>query len=285
MAFSVGILYSVQEFLKFVKKTPIKTSDFISLFNRFEATSSSSVLEIAENCNWIKIDIDSNVKVTSKGDEVVSENNMRDALRIQLKHLIGDIKPSWSYLIDRGRKEAFQYFPLDVQQCFKEAELINSYEADVVKWWDKFASVTRGKQQDTQLETGREGERLSLEFERNRTGKEPIWQSIDSNLAGYDILSVIDENNDTPLRIEVKTSTVRSNEFTFYISRNEWSIAEASPNYIFHFWVLGIEPDLYILDKNDIKPSIPLNQGNGIWENAKVQIDIDTLVSKNKKVE
>jgi hypothetical protein len=285
MAFSVGILYSVQEFLKFAKETPIKTSDFISLFNRFEATSPSLVLEIAENSNWIKIDIDSNVSVSAKGEEIVSESHMRDALRIQLKHLIGDIKPSWSYLIHRGRKEAFQYFPDDVQQCFREAELINSYEADVVKWWDMFASVARGKQQDTQLETGREGERLSLEFERIRTRKEPEWKSIDSNLAGYDILSTLCENNETPLRIEVKASNVRSNEFTFFISRNEWRVAEASPNYIFHFWVLGKEPDLYVLDKSEVESSIPENKGDGTWENAKIQINVETLEIKNKKVD
>lgn len=282
MVFSVGILYSVQEFLKFVKQTPIKTTEFLSLFNRFKATSTSLVLEIAENSNWIKIEIDSNVSVTTKGEEVVSESNMRDALRIQLKHLIGDIKPSWSYLIHRGRKEAFQYFPVDVQQCFREAELTNSYEADVVKWWDMFATVARGKQQDTQLETGREGERLSLEYERNRTGKEPVWKSIDSNLAGYDILSIVDADNKTPLRIEVKTSTVRSSEFTFYVSKNEWNVAEGSSNYIFHFWVLGTTPELYIVDKSDIESSIPINKGNGIWENAKIQIDIEMLKKNNK---
>lgn len=283
MTFSVGILYSVQEFLKFVKETPIKTTEFVTLFRRFKATSPPLILELAENCNWIKIDLDSNVSLTPKGNEVITEDNMRNALRVQLKHLIGEIKPSWSYLIHKGRKEAFQYFPSEVQQCFKEAELIGSYEHDVVKWWDRFAAVARGKQQDTQLETGRIGEKLSLEYEKSRTGRNPVWQSIDSNLAGYDILSQIDSTDETPLRIEVKTSTVESDIFTFFLSRNEWKVAEVSANYAFYFWILGKEPKLFILDKNDVAPNIPSNKGNGVWENVKIQFEIENLMSKNRK--
>jgi hypothetical protein len=283
MTFSVGILYSVQEFLKFVKETPVKTSEFVTLFKRFEATSPPLILELAENSNWIKIDLDSNVSVTSKGEEVVYEANMKDALRVQLKHLIGDFKPTWSYLIHKGRKEAYQYFPSDVRQCFKEAELIDSYEQDVVRWWDMFASIARGKQQDSQLEIGRTGEQLSLEYEKRRIGKRAIWQSVDSNLAGYDILSSVSTTDYTPLRIEVKASTVKSNIFKFFLSKNEWNVAEASPNYLFHFWVLGKEPQLYILDKSDVAPSIPINQGNGVWENVKVEIDTEVLQIRNRK--
>jgi len=283
MMFSVGILYSVQEFLKFVKETPLNTADFKTVFPRFSATSPSLILEVAENSNWINIDMDSHVSVTSKGDTILTEPTMRDSLRMQLKHLIGDVKPSWSYLIHKGRKEAYQYFPADVQQCFKEAGLIDSYDEEVIKWWDILASMARGRQQDTQLEVGRLGERLSKEFETKRTGEEAVWKSIDSNLAGYDILSVISTNNDAPLRIEVKASTINSNMFTFFLSRNEWYVASNSPNYLFHLWKLDGEPELYIVDKSDVAKSIPLNQGDGSWENVKIEVDIGLLEMKNKK--
>ncbi|ARV45237.1 protein NO VEIN domain-containing protein [Bacillus inaquosorum] len=276
MTFSVGILYSVQEFLKFVKETPIKTTEFVLVFQKFKATSPSLVLEVAESCNWINIDLDSNVSVTSKGNEIVCGKNMRDALRVQLKHLIEMLKPSWSYLIHRGRKESLQYFPPDVQQCFKEAELVDSYEDDVVKWWDIFASVSRGKQQDTQLEIGRRGEELSLEYEINRTGKQPLWQSIESNLAGFDILSCTSSTDTTPLRIEVKATTSTSS-FTFYLTRNEWSVAEKSYQYCFHLWMLSDKPELYIIDKSVVAYHIPCNQGGGAWENVKITFDMETL--------
>lgn len=282
MMFSVGILYSIQEFLKFVKVTPTKTTEFISLFQNFKFTSPSLILEISEKHNWINIDLDSNVIVSSKGNEIVSEKNMRDALRVQLKHLIEDIRPSWSYLIHKGRKEAFQYFPSEVQQCFKDAELVDTYEKEVVKWWDLLSTIARGKQQDIQLEIGRRGEELSLEYERIRTKEPPLWQSIDSNLAGFDILSTISSLDKTPLLIEVKTTT-STNSFTIYLTKNEWSVAEKSQQYYFHLWMLSNSPELFVLHKNDIIPHLPRNQGTGTWENIKIKFAIEELRSINKK--
>lgn len=283
MMFSVGILYSVQTFLKFINETSIKATEFSSLFKRFEATSAQLVLEVADGCNWIKLDLEGNIRLSEQGNEILFQENMRNALRVQLKHLIEEFEPSWSYLIHKGRKEAFQYFPSDVKQCFKEAELINSFDPDVIKWWDILASIARGKQQDTQLEIGRTGEELSLEYERNRTGKDPVWQSIESNLSGFDILSCVSSTDMAPLRIEVKATTISSNSFTFYLSRNEWNVAETSQQYQFHLWVLGNEPELFIMDKSDVSSHIPSNQGYGIWGNVKITFDIDTLKSKNKK--
>ncbi|MBF7155073.1 protein NO VEIN domain-containing protein [Bacillus albus] len=283
MEFSVGILYSAQTFLEFINKTTIKATEFSSLFKRFETTSSQLVLEVAGGCNWITVDVEGNIRLSEQGKEILIQDNMRDALRVQLKYLIEEFKPSWSYLIHKGRKEAFQYFPTNVKQCFKEAELINSFDPDVIKWWDILASIARGKQQDTQLEVGRIGEELSLVYERNRIRKNPVWQSVESNLSGFDILSCVSSIDMTPLKIEVKTTTISSELFTFYVTRNEWNVAELSQHYYFHLWILGKEPELFIIDKMDLVDHIPLNQGCGYWENAKVILDIKTLQIINKK--
>lgn len=277
MVFSVGILYSVQKFLRFISETEIKATEFSTAFSRYEATSSQMVLEVAEGCNWIQLDINGNLSLTTKGNEVLTQKDMLYALRVQLKHLIEMVKPSWSFLIHKGRKEAFQFFPSDVKQCFKEAELINSYHKDVIKWWDILALAVRGRQQDTQLEIGRTGEELSLEFERNRVNKVPIWQSIDSNLSGFDILSVVSSEDTTPLRIEVKASNKISNSFSFYLTRNEWSVAETSSNYLFHLWILDKTPELYILNKNEVANHVPINQGNGFWESVKITFTLEEL--------
>lgn len=277
MVFSVGILYSVQKFLQFISETEIKATEFSTAFKRYEATSSQMVLEVAEGCNWIQLDINGNLSITAKGKEILTQKDMLYALRVQLKHLIEMVKPSWSFLIHKGRKEAFQYFPSDVKQCFKEAELINSYHKDVIKWWDILALAVRGKQLDTQLEIGRTGEELSLEYERNRVNMEPLWQSIESNLSGFDILSVVSSEDDTPLRIEVKASTKVSNTFSFYLTRNEWTVAETSSNYLFHLWILGKTPELFILDKAEIANHIPTNQGKGSWENVKITFTLEEL--------
>ncbi|RUL47230.1 DUF3883 domain-containing protein [Lysinibacillus antri] len=283
MVFSVGILYSVQKFLQFISDTKIKAIEFSAAFNRYESTSSQIVLEVAESFNWIQLDLEGNLSVTVKGNEILTQKDMLYALRVQLKHLIEMVKPSWSYLIHKGRKEAFQYFPSDVKQCFKEAELINSYDRDVIEWWDILALAVRGKQLDTQLEIGRTGEELSLEYERKRVNKEPVWQSIESNLSGFDILSVVSLEESTPLRIEVKTSTNVSGTFTFYLTRNEWNVAETSENYLFHLWILSETPEIFIIDKNAIAKHIPTNQGNGSWENVKIIFTLKELNSLDIK--
>ncbi|WP_060209926.1 DUF3883 domain-containing protein [Sporosarcina koreensis] len=283
MSFSVGILYSVQKFLFFINETEIKATEFSIAFNRYESTSSQLVLEVAEGCQWIQLDLEGNLSVTAKGKEILTQRDMLYALRVQLKHLIEMVKPSWSYLIHKGRKEAFQYFPSDVKQCFKEAELINSYNKDVIKWWDILSLAVRGQQKDTLMEIGRTGEELSLEYERNRVKKEPIWQSIESNLSGFDILSVVSLEDLTPLRIEVKTSTRVSNSFSFYLSRNEWDVAEVSTNFLFHLWLLSDTPELFILDKNEMVNHIPTNLGNGSWENVKITFSLKELNKLDKK--
>ncbi|MFQ6321491.1 DUF3883 domain-containing protein [Bacillus halotolerans] len=284
MAFSVGILYSVQKFLRFVSQTPLKSTEFSTTFHRFGATSSSLLLEVAERCNWIKLDFEGNIHISESGQKILIQASMRDALRVQLMDIIYEYRPSWSYLIHKGRKEAFQYFPSHVKQCFKEAELTDSYDHTVIEWWDILALIARGKQQDSQLEIGRAGEELSLEYERNRTGKNPVWQSIESNLSGFDILSCISSSDPAPLRIEVKATTTSSDSFTFYLTRNEWNVAETSQYYQFHLWFLGKEPELFIIDKSDISLHIPLNQGCGIWKNVKITLDINTIKSKKRGI-
>lgn len=278
MAFSVGILYSVQSFLKLISRTTINETEFLSAFvDRYELTTSQKVLKVAEDYNWIKLDIYGCLAVSEKGNEIISQDDMLNGLRVQLSHLIEKVKPTWSYLIHKGRKEAYQYFPAEVKQCFRDADLINSYNLDVIKWWDRLALIARGIQQNTQLEIGRIGEELSFKYEKNRTGKYPEWQSIESNLSGYDILSNISSTDTTPLNIEVKTTNNNSRVFTFYLSRNEWNIAESSQNYIFHLWLMNKEPELFIVDKTEIACHIPSNQGNGSWENVKIVFKLEYL--------
>lgn len=283
MSFSVGILYSVQNFLKFINETPLKATDFSTSFIRYELTSPQIVLEVAESCNWIQLDTEGNLSITEKGFEILNQKDMLYALRVQLKHLIELMKPPWAYLIHKGRKEAFQFFPPEVKQCFKEAELINSYSKDVIEWWDILALSVRGMEQETKLEVGRTGEMLSFLYEKNRINKDPVWQSIESNLSGFDILSNISSRNSTPLLIEVKASTYTSGFFSFYLTRNEWNVAETAENYRFHLWILGDTPELFIIDKNDIVNHIPEDHGNGHWENVKITFTRDELINMDIK--
>lgn len=273
MTFSVGVLYSVQTFLQLVRKTPITASEFRSAFNRYQATNPESVLRIAEICNWISIDIDGRVVITEFGEEILSQKNMIDALRVQLKLIIQYIQPAWAALLPKGRTEAVKYFPPEVYQCFKEAELLEGYDRWIIEWWDQLSSIARGKREDTLLEIGRKGEGLSYLYEQKRTKREVIWQSIESNLSGFDLLSCLNSGSDTPLRIEVKTTNIDTDWVTFYLTSHEWEVAQNSEHYIFHLWVLGRYNFLFVLEKDALLPHIPVSRGNGTWEVLKISLN------------
>ena len=86
-------------------------------------------------------------------------------------------------------------------------------------------------------EIGREGERLTLEHEKVRTGHQPKWVSIDDNADGYDVLSVVEMSDPRPLSIEVKTSTMGVSG-SFHLTRNEWETSDEAECHLFHLWTL-----------------------------------------------
>ena len=148
--------------------------------------------------------------------------------------------------------------------------LFDEISDDIVNWWDRYSKISRKVDKDTKLDVGRFGERLSLEYERNRTKKEPTWKGFETNLAGFDVLSVIDELNPSPLYIEVKTSNSSVSVANFFVTRHEWEVASTSKNYIFHLWVLQPKPKLFIVPFNEVDKHIPKDFGDGEWENARL---------------
>jgi hypothetical protein len=70
-----------------------------------------------------------------------------------------------------------------------------------------------------------------------------------------------------PLQIEVKTS-IRGNDSKFFLTRNEWNVAEESKNYFFHFWLIEHPNKIlfYCCDKQEISANIPADQGSGEWQ-------------------
>ena len=109
----------------------------------------------------------------------------------------------------------------------------------VMRWWDDLISLIRKMNDEKKVESGREGEKKSYEFEvaklkKLRTNKKPYWASLDNNLLGYDIESWDEKNN--KIFIEAKSSGY--NDGTFYLSRNEWNTAlEKKEAYFIHVWI------------------------------------------------
>jgi hypothetical protein len=268
--FSVGILYAAQEFLEFVSKSPVLDLSFPDVFSTFSVASPRAVLELSQKCEWVRLNVTGKLEITERGLQVLQGKYPEFILRIQIGHLIESYLPPWIPLLSRGRQEAQRYFPADVRQCFREANLFSEPTDEIVSWWDKYSKISRKTRRDSNLETGRRGEKLSIEHERWRTQREPFWQGLESNLAGYDVLSVVDAEDVRPLRIEVKTSNSVREVASFYLSRNEWQVATTSDNYVLHLWALQPKPFLTIISFSQLQDHVPTNQGDGMWESVSI---------------
>ena len=101
--------------------------------------------------------------------------------------------------------------------------------------------------------------------------------SLKKSDVGYDIKSIINNNNNEPKPIEVKSITNRNYPF-IYLTINEWK-KSIIPNYIFHIWFIEKKiSHLYFLNRDNLKKHIPVNIGKGNWETTK--IDVTNLIGK-----
>jgi hypothetical protein len=247
---------------------------FSEIFQTFAVASPKAILELSQRCEWVRLNISSKLEVTERGYQVLQGKQPELSLRVQIGHLIETYLPPWIPLLSRGRTEAQKYLPPDALQCFKEAGLFSFPTDDIVNWWDKYSKISRKETKDNNLETGRHGEKLSINYERNRTKREPIWQGFETNLAGYDLLSVVDPQDLRPLCIEVKTSDSRPEVAAFYMSKNEWNVASTSDNYLIHLWSLRPKPKLIMITIFQLQNHIPINQGDGHWEKVSVPFSV-----------
>lgn len=269
--FSVGVLYSSQSFLRLVRDQAITVELFRESFRRFEVADAAAVLALVQKCQWANVSRDGALRLTDRGHVIAELVDEGHFLRAQLADLIAIESPPWAKRILLGRAEAQRSMPTNVEQCFKSCGLFEGNDDAVVEWWDFVALSIRSKKSGFNLRIGRLAERLTVTQERARTGKEPKWQAIESNVSGFDVLSVKDRDRSEVLRIEVKGSTMRLKEATFFVTRNEWETAINSMNYEFHLWLLHEQPRLFVVEVNTLETHLPINQGGGKWENTQLR--------------
>jgi len=271
MTFSVGVLYSAHEFTSYVADNEIDIEEFKGAFKRFSLAKPEDILSVSIKCNWIDFHPDGLCRVTVQGKELLEQKSAEDVLRVQICDLIHADEPPWAAKIPHGRQEAQKALPNDVSQCFKEAGLLSGWDEDIIQWWDRLSIATRGNKSKELLITGRRAERLTVEYEEGRTGSKPHWQSIESNFSGYDVLSCVSKTDATPRKIEVKGTSLSKKQAYFTVSYNEWRTAEKSEDYRFHLWCLkGEKAELIDVSWQEVQEHIPLNQGGGKWETARI---------------
>lgn len=238
---------------------------------RILSVSGEDLLAFARYLRWVELRETGHLALTADGIAASAIDDPRAAIRALLAAYIDIAKPAWVQTASAGRRELLSHAPPGVQQVFAESGMAYGYDDDVVAWWDSLATRARRVRDDALTEIGRQGERRSLEYERNRTGRDPKWTAVESNLEGYDILSSLSADDARRLTIEVKTSQQSAGSAWFFLSRNEWEHAIAALHHEFHLWTLnGDVPRLAVLSVDDVAAHLPSDGGDGAWQTARV---------------
>ena len=248
------------------------------------------VTDFASTNGWILL-TNTTFKLTDSGlqlMELFDGFSISPALwRRVLVDYINSYQPIWAKRIPAGRKEAFLFMSDEEKRCFLEAGLMKTPASqDIIKWWDAIAEKERKTKEGLSLQIGREGEESTIRYETKRTGHLPVWQSIETNIVGYDIISKETENNDArDILIEVKSSKQDINSAFMIITRHEWEVANYRNNrhrYFFYIWLLGESNQMAKITVEEMSAHIPIEAGAGTWE--KVRIPFSVFKCKFKKI-
>ena len=233
---------------------------------RYERIDIARLIEVSQQLAWLRSNDSGQAILTPRGERVLGASTEPLRLRQALLDYVEIVAPPWLKLAIDGRKKVLTFAPNDIRQCLVEAELAVSYEAHVVRFWDELASTARGLRGAELNEIGREGERLTLAYEKMRTGRDPKWRSVECNSDGYDVLSVADRDDGRPVQIEVKASRSGARG-SMHVTRNEWDATELMPLHRFHLWdVSKPQPRLAVLPRNALAAHAPADLGCGRWE-------------------
>ena len=232
-----------------------------------------AALNLALKCKWIYLNNNDIYELTAFGDKLlheftdmqISKNLYRDILY----NYITVCKPIWARRIPFGRNEAYRIMSDEEQVCFNKAGLVSEPATrEDVDWWDSLAEQERFKTQQIKDDIGREGEELTIHYEKERTKADPTWESVNSNLVGFDISSRVSELDISEILIEVKASNQKMDNASFFVTLNEWKTASVGYNqkrYFFYLWLLGNNPQVAIISYLEMKKHIPNNNGRGEW--------------------
>jgi hypothetical protein len=270
---SPGIAYGCFELMAILCRSSIHTTAAATL-GRLGVVSAGRAIECARALEWISEDPHGILRPSERGFEVNTIERTDLRLRAALIDMVKIHDPTWLQNARSGRRRFLKFAPPEIAQLCREAGLEVVTDTEVVAFWDCLAARARGFR-DVQLnEVGREGERLTIEYEYRRTGRAPKWIAIESNQDGYDVLSSIGPNDLGPLYIEVKASRLGKHG-DFYMSRSEWEQGRAFTKYTLYLWdVSTIIPKIAIVSCESLHKHIPKDMGDGRWETAKIPFQI-----------
>ena len=196
----------------------VKEPEDLALLRGVLPAERPRLLQLARELNIINTSIPLQLEATGRNvSRAFSETGSCEIPFQLLLSSYGRIKlPGWAFRTPAGRTETWTVLSSDEKKCFQAAGLLrNPPDEPIIRWWQNLATFIRSITEERNTETGAQGERLSLQYERSRTGQIPRWISFESNFAGYDILSVNSETDHTLRPIEVKSSSRPMESATF----------------------------------------------------------------------
>ncbi len=266
----VSVFYTLQDIFEYLRASPASEAGLLAASVVFGSVTGDAYA-LGSNLGWIARENNGRIHPTEAGLAVHPGGARSVQLRRQLRAFVNQTKPPWAALLAHGRKETAALVPAEIRQCLLDAGLLDEVDDETVRWWDSLALAARSGNQENLLTVGRFGERLSLEFEEARVGRRPLWQALESNAAGYDLLSWSSADAAERLPIEVKASTLSANSAMFHVTRHEWETAQVARRFAFHLWLLGNqEQRLWVSTVADVARHIPEDAGLGRWETAAI---------------
>ena len=212
-------------------------------------------------------------------DSFCIDGGRQAQMRETLKRLAERLKPFWASVCPLGRSRVLQVASLDQAQCLDVAGLLGTPPSDVVvAWWDSLGAYFRAREDQRNIEIGREGERRTMEHETQRLenagiSRAPVWIALEDNRVGFDVRSfdMRPGSGIRDLNIEVKAASY--SPMHFILSRHEWETAAKNPDiHLFHVWNLETG-ELLKLDVPEMMTHIPKDVGSGRWREVLVTIN------------
>jgi hypothetical protein len=267
---SPGVAYGCFNLLGMVDRHAVPFARMRAELPRHDKVDVGKLIELCQELSWLRANDDGVAVLTPRGARLAAAEGDPAKLRLGLLDYVEVLAPPWAKLAIDGRKKLLTFAPAGVSQCMVEAELATGYADQVVSFWDQLAAIGRGLRGVELTEIGRQGERLSLAFERKRTGREPKWRSVESNADGYDLLSVADRDDSRPVQIEVKASR-RGLHGAMHLTRNEWDATQCMPLHRFHLWdVSTAHPSLAVVAREVVAEHVPADHAEGSWQIAEI---------------
>lgn len=269
---SPGIAVRCFDVLRITHENPLPLARLRHELPRDHRYDNEAVLKLSQDLGWLRINDIGIVVLTPAGDRLLALDQHGPArFRRALLDYVEVMRPPWMKLALDGRVRTLQFAPGGFAQLISEAYLAEGYDDEVVYFWDRLAAISRGQDEIRLNEIGRCGERLTLAYERLRTGVDPIWRSIESNADGYDVMSVVSCNDRSLKQIEVKASTLGISG-SLHLTSNEWEMTEAMQHHVFHLWDLSRNdaPRIAIIPRQQMIAHVPVNKGCGKWKEVEI---------------